>query len=99
MYRSRLPKIAAELPAKASAIEAATAERIAAAAKDRAPVGATGDLKESIEAKDNGVYAAWYWFFVEFGTVHSAAQPFMTPAAEEHSKDAQVIGRTILTGL
>lgn len=26
---------------------------------------------------------AWYWFFVEWGTVNSSAKPFLTPAIEK----------------
>lgn len=29
-----------------------------------------------------GVWAAWYWHFLEFGTVKAAPRPFMLPAAE-----------------
>jgi HK97 gp10 family phage protein len=30
---------------------------------------------------------AWYWRFVEFGTVHHGARPFFRPAAEAESDD------------
>lgn len=29
-----------------------------------------------------GIYAAWYWHFVEYGTSRSVAKPFITPAVE-----------------
>lgn len=98
-YKSRIPRIAAALPAKANAIERATAQAIAASAKQHAPVGATGELRDSIEARENGVYAAWYWFFNEFGTARQAPHPFIMPAVEEHTATAMTIGRTILGGL
>jgi HK97 gp10 family phage protein len=47
----------------------------------------TGTLKNSIEARDltdgAGVYAAWYWFLVEFGTKFQPANPYLTPAYEQ----------------
>lgn len=62
-------------------------------AKALVPVD-TGTLKSAIESQAPKVKgltgriglsagpAASYWFFVEFGTVHMAAQPFFRPAAE-----------------
>lgn len=91
--KSRLPQIEKQLAPAVNKALGEAAERIAAQAKANAPVR-TGALKNSIEAKPGvfrvrerpaqgyGIYAAWYWFFQEFGTVNQAAQPFMVPAAE-----------------
>lgn len=35
-----------------------------------------------ISADSYGVWAAWYWRFLEFGTTDLAPRPFMLPAAE-----------------
>lgn len=69
-----------------------SALKIANRARALAPE-ATGLLKRSITSDhDNGALsagvgigsaAAFYWRFVEFGTVHMSAQPFFRPAAEE----------------
>ena len=45
-----------------------------------------------------GVYAHWYWFFGEFGTVRQPARPFMIPAleaayAEVYPKAREVFAR------
>ena len=35
-----------------------------------------------------GLWAAWYWFFVEFGTQRGVdAHPFIMPAYEAHRDD------------
>lgn len=56
-------------------------------AGSRAPRGATGDLAESYAAEKNSdgwaVMALWRWFFTEFGTAESAAQPHVVPAVEQ----------------
>lgn len=129
MYKSRLPRIARKLPFIAEAITKRTTEAIAKSAAERAPVGATGELKKSIEARSAefdygarseigknaaslglaipssrgmqsvqayGVWAAWYWFFVEYGTSRQGAQPFITPAVEEHRATAERYGRTLM---
>ncbi len=65
------------------------AEEIASMARLRVPVN-TGKLRDSIQAKRSGsswkVVAgdrtAFYAAMVEFGTSHSAAQPYLIPAAE-----------------
>lgn len=61
----------------------------------RVPVGETGTLLGAIEAKvpvQTGLTAnvningdAFYWRFLEYGTVKMAARPFARPAAEEES--------------
>ena len=49
----------------------------------------TGLLRRSVESKTTGLTArivieadAYYWRFVEFGTVKLAARPFIRPSAE-----------------
>lgn len=55
----------------------------------RAPVGASKELRDGIEAapiepRRAGVYiGAFYWFFVNYGTSKMAAQPFVEPGLQE----------------
>lgn len=82
---NHFPRIAAELPAIAERIVAKTAMDLEAHAKTRAPVD-TGTLKNSIQAFRVAqghwrvVVGAEYGMYVEWGTVHMAAQPFFQPA-------------------
>jgi HK97 gp10 family phage protein len=82
---SRIPQIIAKAQARQKAALRAVAEDVADKAKSRAP-RSTGTLAESIQAEPEGddyaVTAEWYWRLVEFGTRHSAAHPFATPAAQ-----------------
>ena len=66
----------------------ATRKVAVAAARDRVPVR-TGRLKKAIghrldkrRAKATVFVKSFYAHLVEYGTVHSNAKPFMTPAAE-----------------
>ena len=50
----------------------------------------TGLLRRSVESKTTGLIArivieaeAYYWRFVEFGTVKMSARPFIRPSAEQ----------------
>lgn len=85
---SRLPEIINEVPDRARELALALCKETAAIAKTSAPVE-SGRLKESLDARllergeDAAVTAEWYWFFVEFGTEHSAARPFLYPAFEQ----------------
>lgn len=45
--------------------------------------GRAGDTYKTDGDKTNPGGDTFYWRFLEFGTEHSAAQPFMRPAAEE----------------
>lgn len=72
-----------------------TAERIAQQARQRAPRGETGNLRASIVVKETGPLSravtagarntspnAFYAGFVEYGTAHMAAQPFLNPVVD-----------------
>ena len=65
----------------AEAGKAALASGVAATASSLVAVD-TGATKESIEITDEGVVASEAAVFLEFGTVHMGAQPFMRPAAD-----------------
>ena len=84
---NRFPSIIAGMEAKAEAIVAKTAMDLEAHAKSRAPVD-TGTLKNSIQATRVGdahwrvVVGVDYGMYVEWGTVHMAAQPFFQPAIQ-----------------
>lgn len=84
---TKFPQIIAGMESKAEAIVAKAALDIEAHAKSRAPVD-TGTLKNSIQASRIGT-AHWrvvvgvdYGMYVEWGTVHTAAQPFFQPAIQ-----------------
>lgn len=90
---NQFPKIIAGLEPQARAIVAKAALDIQAHAQGRAPVD-TGTLKNSIRARQIGGNGAtgsvrWqvtvgadYGIYVEYGTVHMAARPFLTPAVD-----------------
>jgi HK97 gp10 family phage protein len=82
---NRFPEIEKELPVRVHEAILSGAHKIARDASDHAPVE-SGTLRDSIAAEPSHtgaeIKAAWYWFFVEFGTSHSPAKPFMIPAAE-----------------
>ncbi len=97
-----LGKMDAVLRAKAVALKAATAATVAlevASVKADATGGApkdSGELAGSIEGRTLGTTGeveatARHAAFVEFGTSHTPAQPYMGPAAE--SSKARFIGR------
>lgn len=46
-----------------------------------------------------GVWMAWYGIYAEYGTSHSPARPFMTPAAEEHRATLVALGAASLRRL
>lgn len=82
------PKIIAGMETKADTIVAKAALDIQAQAQVRAPVD-TGTLKNAIQATRLGA-AHWrvvvgvdYGLYVEYGTVHTAAQPYFQPAINQ----------------
>ncbi|EME0451623.1 TPA: HK97 gp10 family phage protein [Pseudomonas aeruginosa] len=46
-----------------------------------------GGLIGKKNLKENPGGDTWYWRFMEFGTEHQAAQPFMRPALEENTEN------------
>lgn len=84
---SRLPQIIQTAESGVGRANAQAAQRVARGAKGRAP-RATGRLAGSIKAKPAGGNAhrvevgAFYGMFIEWGTIHQGARPFLTPAAE-----------------
>jgi HK97 gp10 family phage protein len=68
---------------------ATTADKVASTAQSICPVD-TGELQSSIgvemqsEFEGHVVATAEHAPYVEFGTVHMMAQPFLGPAAEQH---------------
>jgi HK97 gp10 family phage protein len=91
-YRSRIPKIAADIPDEIDAVMLAGAQRIARQAKSRVPVD-EGHLRDAIhvEKADGGDgYAViagnrkvFYGHIVEHGGAHNGARPFLVPAFEQ----------------
>ncbi len=75
-----------------------TADQIVDTAQSIVPVR-TGALRDSIHAEPTGDPDAWrviagsddveYAPFVEYGTSRMAAQPFLTPAVEQHRGDLE----------
>lgn len=94
--QNRFPEIIATLNPKLDVALGESAHEIEAKAKLRAPV-ATGRLRDAIHtdrtsqmryrvvAGDDDVF---YAHFLEFGTVHGPAHPFLIPAFEESVDDA-----------
>lgn len=76
------------LTERADQVVQKVAHDIEGGAKQRAPVD-TGHLRNSIQAQRTGdaeaevTVGAEYAGYVEYGTRHMAAQPYLTPAAEE----------------
>jgi HK97 gp10 family phage protein len=107
MFRSRLDTIAAELAIRMDTAARAGAELVEQRAKGRVPV-ASGKLRDAIHVEREGVgeYAVvagnddvFYGHIVEHGGAHSAARPFMVPAAEDSRGEINSIGRRALRGL
>lgn len=105
--KSRLPGIAAELQPRVSKAVKEGAEKIALAAQQKAPTR-TGELVNRIHVERVGPaeYAvvggdseAFYGHMVEFGTTHSAAQPFLTPAFEENQHEVAADVQSVLRSL
>lgn len=95
MFRSRIPKITAEMLPALEAATGAAAELVAARAKERVPVD-TGRLRDAIHVeRDSGGFAvvagdteAFYGHIVEHGGVRTPAHPFLVPAVEESRDEA-----------
>lgn len=93
--KTKIPYVIRHLGDASEGAAKAGAERIAETARVMAPVR-TGKLKESIKARKEPeqlgdgwevVATAFYANWVENGTRHQAAQPFLMPAFELHRKD------------
>lgn len=83
---SRIPQIIARVNASVGRVNEASARRIAADARQRVPV-LTGDTRDSIKAESSDgdtarVTVGFPGQFIERGTRHMGARPFMVPAAE-----------------
>ena len=56
-------------------------------AKTKVPVD-TGNLKDSIKKRDDGIVMDGYGLYVEFGTRHMGAQPFIRPSIASVEREA-----------
>lgn len=88
-----IPQLIASVEATSKGAPKRVADRIAATARSYAPV-ATGALRASIEARSIAagktaevVAGVEYAAYVEYGTYKMAAQPYLTPAFEEHADE------------
>jgi HK97 gp10 family phage protein len=88
-----IPALIAQVDANARSAPKRVADRIAARARQYAPV-ASGALRGSIESVsvDKGYSAdvevhAEYAAYVEYGTYKMAPQPFLTPAVEDYERE------------
>lgn len=85
---NHFPKIIRGMKPRAAVIVAKAALDIQAGAQRRAPVD-TGTLKASIQAKRISAthWEVWvgvdYGIYLEYGTVHMAAQPYLRPAVAD----------------
>lgn len=81
------PQIVIALPGATGAVVRKVAAAVQTEAKDRAAVD-TGFMRDSIHIKMQSetealvIAGAYYSIYVEMGTRHMAAQPFMAPAAD-----------------
>jgi HK97 gp10 family phage protein len=98
----RLPDVA---KGEAQKVMDVTAFQVARTASSKAPRSADGSHKRpagflarsiswvsrprSLSAVVAVAKAAFYWKFIEYGTKHSAARPFLRPAADEMRNDHQ----------
>jgi HK97 gp10 family phage protein len=104
-YKSRIPEIAAEIPAKLEAVMEAGAQRIAQEAKNRVPVR-DGDLRNAIhveKADDGDGYVViagnrqvFYGHLVEHGGAFNGARPFLVPAFEQERETILALGADAL---
>lgn len=84
-----IPTILGRLSTEPQRIVNDAVDTIAQRARTRAPVD-TGFLRDSIESRHSTAHneaevvaQAFYAIHVEYGTVHTPAQPFIRPAVEE----------------
>ena len=87
IHDNRIPGIIARFPGAVSAVVKKTAFEIENEAKAMVPVD-TGELQRSIRAEIEEFSATIaphteYDAYVEFGTIHMGAQPYMRPAADK----------------
>lgn len=88
IVKNNFPAVRGEIRTQTVRVVNDTAAEVESIAKQLAPVE-TGRLRDSIHTENyrNGelkrvVAEAEYAGYVEYGTVHSAAQPFLRPAVE-----------------
>lgn len=91
-WESRIPQISEAIPIKVGAAMDAGLNEMVPSMRAAAPRGETGELADSIEVgpgqsqfqpgQSFGIWARWYWFFSEFGTIHETAQPWLMPVFE-----------------
>ena len=108
MLHSRLGTIARKLDEEIDPGIRNAAEEISESAKSRVPVE-SGRLRDAIhvEKVGEGQYAVvagdghdvYYGHMVEFGTTHSAARPFLTPAYEAVRPHIDALVRAALRDL
>lgn len=100
-YRSRLPKIAAEIAPALDVIARAGAELVEAHAEERVPVE-TGRLRDAIHVEQErpGAYfvvagdnEAFYGHIVEHGGVNTPPHPFLIPAGQQARKEIRAAAR------
>lgn len=111
---SRFPEVIAELRPKVGASIKASAELVEERAKAKVPVGPDPvHLFDAIhvERESVGEYSVvaggpvpgdedvYYGHMVEFGTSHSAPEPFLVPALEESRPEIEALVTGALRGL
>lgn len=91
VQKNRFRRFARVMPEWAEELVSRTAEAIESKARDKAPVGETGHLKDSFgsrsaRSRSNSPRwivwnSAFYSGFVEYGTKHAKARKFLKPTA------------------
>ena len=102
--KSRFPEIERKMALRISAAVKEGADEVAEDARSRVPVQ-TGKLRDSIEVTRKGPartaveVGIFYGKFLEFGTKHASAQPFLVPALEGKQETIVAKVEGVLRGL
>lgn len=86
-FAARAAKAGSKIRYEQAKTVKATTEKVAADARDNAPIGPTGDLHDSIEPSANGLkgtvtVGVSYGAFPEYGTWKDDPQPYLGPARD-----------------
>jgi HK97 gp10 family phage protein len=89
--RDKLAELPEDIRRGAEAAVAATVDAVADLAREAAPIGETGELRDSIQGEVSGLSGtvgatADYASFVEFGTSKMSERPYLWPAGEQGRK-------------
>lgn len=78
----RASKVGREVAARAEALAEGVREHVAETARENVAVD-TGETRDSIHVEGDSVVAGGAALFLEGGTIHMAAEPFLGPAVDD----------------